>query len=94
MFTSSNRTSRLTPFHVVPSLDQCVTQWMSVVPMSAGSGIISFQDHVRVRPVSDVMEKVHESVGWLCAGPVLRTGNPLVRCCPGGRSAAWGSWRL
>ena len=35
--TSANRVSRETPRQAVPSFDQLVTQWMSVVTSSAGS---------------------------------------------------------
>ena len=77
--TSLNSVSSDTPRHVVPSFDQRVTQWMSVVMSSAGSAMNS--SHVQLVTTSDSvrMPKVHSGVAMRGVGPAESTGKSAVR---------------
>src|SRR6516225_724026 len=86
-------TSSDTPSHMVSSLDQRVTQWMSVVSVSVGSARNS--SHVQLtgsRPPS--IENVHLDSGVCGVGPADRTGKSLVTYCPGGTRSAGAASRL
>src|SRR5579872_363322 len=68
----------------VSSLDQRVTQWMSVVTFSCGSARISSQVQDFNAPPPWVIENVHFSVGVCGVGPADSTGKSLVTYWPGG----------
>jgi hypothetical protein len=65
----SRMTSSETPRHVVPSLDQLVTQWMSTWGSSPGSAVNSDQVQLRLSPVAMVTEKLHRFVLMLGTTP-------------------------
>src|SRR5580704_13506830 len=76
--TWSSSVSSDTPRHTVSSLDQRVTQWMSVLMVSAGRSCISCQLHdLRVAPPW-VIENVQSASGVCGVGPADSTGKSLV----------------
>src|SRR5690349_10718106 len=86
-------TSSDTPCQVVSSLDQRVTQWMSLVSVSVGRARNSSQVQLFVsRP--PVMENDQPDSGVCGVGPADRTGKSRVTYCPGGTRPAGASSRL
>src|SRR5581483_12429883 len=82
-----------TPSHAVSSLDQRVTQWMSVVSFSDGRARNSSQVQLfGWRPPST--ENVHRDSAVLGVGPADRTGKSRVRYWPGGIRSAGAAARL
>src|SRR5437879_4103754 len=73
-----------TPFHMVSSFDHLVTQWMSLVTVSDGSAMSSFQVHRFGSSISPSMVKVHLSRFTRGVGPADRTGKSVTTYCPGG----------
>src|SRR5207237_10734047 len=59
----SSSVSTETPFHLVSSLLQFVTQWMSTVTSSAGSAVNSSHVHERDSSTAPWIENVHSSSG-------------------------------
>jgi hypothetical protein len=75
-------------------LDHLVTQWMSVVTVSAGSARISCQVHDLSTEPARLMENVQFSVDTCGVGPADKTGKSVVTYWPGGtRSGATSSRR-
>src|SRR5215469_1478900 len=96
LLTSPSRVCMGTPRQRVPSFDQRVTQWMSVVMSSAGTACISAQFHdLSTRP-SCRIEKVHSLRGVCGVGPADSTGKPFAMYWPGGTrscASAGRKWR-
>src|SRR6266851_8189709 len=82
--TPSMSVSTDTPFHVVSSFDHLVTQWMSLVTVSAGSAESSFHVHLFGSSISPSMEKVHWSMLTCGVGPADSTGKSATTYWPGG----------
>src|ERR1700761_6339591 len=86
-------TSSDTPSHMVSSLDQRVTQWMSVVSVSVGRARNS--SHVQLfgsRPPG--VEDDPRARGVCGGGAADRTGKSRVTYCPGGTRSAGAASRL
>src|SRR2546423_466543 len=82
--TPSIKTSTETPFQGVSSFDHLVTQWMSLVRVSAGKAASSFQVQRFGSSTSPSMEKLHWSRLTLGVGPAESTGKSVTRYWPGG----------
>src|SRR6266446_58767 len=83
--TPSISVSIETPFQVVSNFDHLVTQWMSLVTLSVGNAVKSFQFHRFGWSISPSMEKLHWSRFTRGVGPADRTGKSLTTYWPGGR---------
>src|SRR5205823_2472327 len=91
--TADSSTSSDTPCQVVSSLDQRVTQWMSLVSVSVGRARNFSQVQLTVsRPPA--IENDQRDSGVRGVGPADRTGKSLVTYCPGGTRSAGAASRL
>src|SRR5688572_29266836 len=82
--TFSKSVSSDTPRQLVPSFDQCVTQWMSVDTSSIFNAMNSSQFHV-FAPDSVRIVNSHSAVSTAGVGPADSTGKSRTSVCPGGR---------
>src|SRR5262249_24117840 len=78
------RTSSETPSHDVPIFDHRVTQCISTVMVSVGKSRNDFQSHLRRTFVPSSMINSQRSSGTCGVAPADKTGNSVVRYCPGG----------
>jgi len=85
---SANRVSSETPSQDVPSLDQCVTQWISTVIVSVGNSRNDLQLQLRKTFLPSSMVSSHRSREMCGVGPADKTGKSGVRYCPGGNFAS------
>src|SRR5215813_7806301 len=73
-----------TPSQVVPSFDHRVTQCRSTVKVSVGKSRNDFQSHLRRTFAPSSITNSQRSSGTCGVGPADKTGNSVVRYCPGG----------
>src|SRR5438046_10726623 len=80
--------SRDTPSQCVPSFDHRVTQCRSTVMFSVGGSRSEFQFHRRKTFDPSSIVNSHLSSAICGVGPAERTGQSVVRYCPGGSFAS------
>src|SRR6201999_2611200 len=92
--TPSKSTSTDTPRHAVSSLDHLVTQWMSLVTVSAGSAVNSGHDHDIDDSTAPSIVNDQSSRCGRGVGPADSTGKSCVTYWPGGtRDGSTVPWR-
>src|SRR3954454_10926209 len=85
--TPPSSVSTDTPVHVVPSLLQRVTQWMSTVKVSAGRASSSSQVHEAAASTAPSTVKDQSASGVRGVGPADSTGKSVTTYWPGGTRA-------